>query len=354
VTSRRPDGLVRIGPSPCNAGEAAGRAPAAEHAALQLLLLPQIVVRVDKESHEPASSNSRSKNARGRASGAARGGGSSAVIAVSVVVAVLAIGALFFIGRGSSDTGTAAPAGMAHVHGLAVDPANAQLLAGTHFGAFRVGDDGEIEQFGPTQDFMGFSVAGPGHYLASGHPGAGQGGPGNLGLIESTDGGKTWQTVSLEGKADFHTLKARHGRVYGHSGGQLMVSEDKKTWDERGSISLADLAVSPDDADTILVTTQQGRGVSKDGGRSFQAVPNTPILALVAWTEDGTVVGVDPNGGIQVSADAGKTWDQRGTAGGQPAAVTGDDDDVFVATRDGRVVESNDGGRTFEVRYQEA
>ncbi|MEX2290544.1 MAG: exo-alpha-sialidase [Mycobacteriales bacterium] len=299
------------------------------------------------------STKPRQNNAKSRTGGAARGG-SSAAIGVSVVVAVLAIGVLFFLARGDSDTDTAAPAGMAHVHGLAVDPANGELLAGTHFGAFRIAEDGSVEQFGPTQDFMGFSVAGPGHYLASGHPGAGQGGPGNLGLIESTDGGQTWETVSLEGKADFHTLEARHGRVYGHSGGQLMVSEDKKTWDERASIPLADLAVSPDDADTILVTTQQGLGASNDGGRSFQVVPDTPILALLAWTEDGMLVGVDPNGGVQVSADGGRTWDLRGTAGGQPAAVTADGDDVFVATRDGRVVESNDAGRTFGVRYQEA
>jgi photosystem II stability/assembly factor-like uncharacterized protein len=300
------------------------------------------------------SAKPRPKNAQRRAGrGAKRGSG--AVIGVSVLAAALVVGGLFFLTRddgGGSETAT--PAGMAHVHGLAVDPANGELLAGTHFGAFRVGEDGQVEQFGPTQDFMGFSVAGPGHYLASGHPGAGQGGPGNLGLIESTDGGKTWDTVSLEGKADFHTLKARHGRVYGHSGGQLMVSEDKKTWDERASIPLADLAVSPDDPDTIVVTTQQGLGISNDGGRSFQGIANAPLLVLLAWTEDGRLVGVDPNGGVQVSEDGGKTWGERGNAGGQPAALTADGDDVFLATRDGRVVESNDGGRTFEVRYREA
>jgi hypothetical protein len=299
------------------------------------------------------SAKPRPKNASGRGRGTGGGGGSSAVIGVSVVAAVLAIGVLFFLARGGTDAVTATGSGMDHVHGLAVDPASGELLAGTHFGAFRVGEDGEIEQFGPTQDFMGFSVAGPGHYLASGHPGAGQGGPGNLGLIESTDGGKTWETVSLEGKADFHTLEARHGRVFGHSGGQLMVSEDKKTWDERATIPLIDLAVSPDDPDTILVTTEQGLGISNDGGRSFQAVPNTPTLVLLTWTEDGLLVGLDPNGRVEVSEDVGKTWDQRGTADGQPAALTADGDDVYVATRDGRVVASNDGGKTFEVRYRE-
>ena len=277
---------------------------------------------------------------------------SSAVVVASAVAVVVAVAAiLFFASRdGERSASTAVPAGMAHVHGLAVDPADGQLLAGTHYGAFRVGADGELEQFGPVQDFMGFSVAGPGHYLASGHPGAGQNGPGNLGLIESTDAGKTWNTVSLEGKADFHTLKARHGRVYGSSGGQLMVSQDKKNWDRRATISIADLAVSPDDPDTLIVTTQQGLGISTDGGRQFTALRSAPALLLLTWTEEGILVGVDPNGAVQVSDDGGQTWVQRGNAGGQPSALTATDDEIFIATRGGHVVQSSDGGETFAVR----
>lgn len=280
------------------------------------------------------------------------------VISAVAVLAVLGvIAALVLLGRGGNDqtvTGSAGAEGMAHVHGLAVDPASGELLAGTHYGAFRVGQDGSVEQFGPTQDFMGFSVAGPGHYLASGHPGAGQSGPGNLGLIESTDGGKTWNTISLAGEADFHTLKARHDRVYGHSGGVLMVSQDKKTWDRRGSIPLADMAISPEDPDTILATTQQGVAISGDGGRSFELAEGAPALLLINWTDQGTIVGIDPNGQVHVSENRGKTWEQRASAGGQPAALYADQDDVYVATRDGRLVESDDGGQTFDVRYSEA
>lgn len=132
-----------------------------------------------------------------------------------------------------------------------------------------------------------------------------------------------------------------------------MVSEDKKTWEQRSSLPIADLAVSPDDPDTIVVTTQQGLGVSGDGGRTFQALPGTPVLVLITWTEQGSIVGVDPNGGVQVSEDGGRTWTERGTAGGQPAALTADGDDVFVATTDGRVVESSAGGATFRTRYRE-
>ncbi|MET9799611.1 hypothetical protein [Streptomyces sp. NPDC006368] len=33
----------------------------------------------------------------------------------------------------------------------------------------------------------------------------------NLGLIKSTDAGKSWQTTSLKGEADFHALEHAKG-----------------------------------------------------------------------------------------------------------------------------------------------
>lgn len=281
-----------------------------------------------------------------------------ALLTATVVLALVAVvGAALLIGNGSDDPDrgaetAGAPFGMAHVHGLGLD--DGELLAGTHYGAFRVAHDGTVTQVGPTQDFMGFTVVGPDNYLASGHPGAGQDAPGNLGLIESTDGGRTWDSISLSGKADFHSLEARHGRIYGHSGGVLMVSEDKKDWDERASIGLADLAVSPDDPGIILATTEQGLAVSGDGGERFQAVEGAPALLLIEWTDEGRIVGVDPQGAVHVSDDRGKTWEMRGSAGGQPAALTAQGEKVFVATSDGRIVESTDGGQSFTVRYREA
>ena len=278
-------------------------------------------------------------------------------LAATAALAVLAaVGAFLLIGNGrngSDGTETpGAPFGMAHVHGLGLD--DGELLAGTHYGAFRVAEDGSVTQVGPTQDFMGFTVVGSDHYLASGHPGAGQDAPGNLGLIESTDGGKTWDSVSLRGEADFHSLEARHGRVYGHSGGVLMVSEDGTNWNERATIALADLAVSPDNPDTILATTEQGVAVSADGGNRFEFVEGAPALVLITWTDEGTIVGVDQQGVLHVSPDRGKTWEERGSTGGRPAALTAQGDLVFVATGDGRIVESRDGGRGFDVRYRDA
>ncbi len=278
-----------------------------------------------------------------------------AVTAALVVAAV--VGGIVVIGNDETDPATAsgAPFGMAHVHGLGIDPQDGALLAGTHYGAFRVAGDGSVAQVGPTQDFMGFTVAGADRYLASGHPGADQAdAPPNLGLIESVDGGESWSSLSLLGEADFHTLEARHDRVYGHAGGRLMVSQDNTTWDERASIALADLAISPDDPDTVLATTEQGLSVSTDGGETFSSVPAAPVMVLVTWTEEGAIVGVDPQGAVHVSGDGGTSWERRGTAAGQPAALAAAAEAVYVATADGRIVESADGGRTFDVRYQEA
>jgi hypothetical protein len=57
------------------------------------------------------------------------------------------------------------------------------------------------------QDTMGFTVVGPNRFLGSGHP-ATDDLPPLLGLIESTDAGKTWEHVSLLGEADSHVLRS--------------------------------------------------------------------------------------------------------------------------------------------------
>jgi photosystem II stability/assembly factor-like uncharacterized protein len=276
----------------------------------------------------------------------------------AIAVLVVLVGVVFLASSGGEDEGAAdaAAAEVAHVHGLGVDPQDNTLYAGTHYGLFRLPEQGEATRVADrVQDFMGFTVAGPDHYLASGHPGEGQDGPSSLGLIESTDGGQTWQSLSLAGEADFHSLEARHGRVYGLNSltGEFMVSKDKQTWDTRSQIPMADFTVSPADPDVLLATTEQGLVRSDDGGRTFQPVQTAPLLQLVSWAEDGTIVGVEPDGTVHASTDDGQTWEQRGSLGAAPHALTAtSDSDVFAAV-DGAILVSTDGGRSFTVRHQE-
>lgn len=107
-----------------------------------------------------------------------------------------------------------------HVHGLGVDPADGAVYMGTHFGLFRLGPQNTAQRVGGyVRDLMGFTVAGPKTFLGSGHPGAeeaSEGAPAHLGLIRSTDAGRTWSAVSGEGEADFHALQPAGRLLYAY------------------------------------------------------------------------------------------------------------------------------------------
>jgi len=274
---------------------------------------------------------------------------------ILVALALLVVAVLGFLALRGSDSGETGALELEHVHGLGVDPADNTLYAGTHYGLFRLPERGEASRVADrVQDFMGFTVAGPGQFLASGHPGEGQDGPSSLGLIESKDSGQTWQSLSLAGEADFHALEFRHEQVYGVNSmtGEFMVSADQKTWDTRTDLPMADFAVSPDDPELILATTEQGLARSGDGGRSFDLVPGAPLIMLVSWAEDGSLVGVDPEGAVYVSDGGGEAWQERERLDGPPEALAAVSESEIYAAADGAVLASSDGGRSFAVRYQ--
>jgi hypothetical protein len=269
---------------------------------------------------------------------------------VSFVTIAMSVALLAACGGGDGDAGHPA---LGHIHGLGVNPADGTLYAGSHHGVFRISGDGKPEQIaGRTQDFMGFTIVGPDNFLASGHPGpADSGQPPHLGLIESTDSAQNWTSVSLSGEADFHTMEAKHGRVYGYDSqsGQLMVSTDRHAWDRRAQIGIADFAVAPDQPDEIIATTRQGPARSTDGGRTFAVLPNAPILGFVDWPNTARLVGATPDGTVYVSSDRGVTWTRRGQVAGNPSAITTvGDADIYIATEDA-IYRSTDDGATFTV-----
>ena len=257
-------------------------------------------------------------------------------------------------GDGADGVATDEGAAMAHIHGLGVDPADGTVYAGTHYGLFRIEDDGQAVRVADrVQDFMGFTVAGPHEFLASGHPGQGQDGPGSVGLIESTDAGENWEQLSLSGEADFHALEYRHGKVYGLNSmsGQLLVSEDRKSWQELASAAIADFAVSPEDADTLVATTEQGLVITTDGGEDFDLIEGAPVMVFVSWADDGNLAGVTPDGVVYTSTDPSGDWVERGSVGGRPEALTIASKAEMYAAADGTVLRSTDGGDSFSALY---
>ncbi|MDF3142492.1 MULTISPECIES: F510_1955 family glycosylhydrolase [unclassified Streptomyces] len=275
------------------------------------------------------------------------------VITAAVLTAVLA--ACSSGSDASSDTASADGSGgltVSHVHGLGIDPADGRLYVATHEGVIAVADDGAAQRVGDAADYMGFTVIGPKTFLGSGHPAEGSGDHGNRGLIQSTDSGRTWKTLSLGGTTDFHSLEYGHNTVYGYDStrGLLRVSADRTTWDSRAQFAALDIAVSPKDRDLVLATTEDGVAASTDGGRTFGTVSGQ-VLAFLSWPEADALYGVDLGGGLQHSTDGGTTWRKTGTVpGGQPQALTAvDAEHLLAATQDG-VYESRDGGRTFTRR----
>ncbi|WP_199860122.1 F510_1955 family glycosylhydrolase, partial [Thermobifida halotolerans] len=165
---------------------------------------------------------------------------------------------------GSPAAGVPLPAEAAHVHGVDVDPATGDVLVATHSGLVRVSapdstaDGGaSVERVGPAIDLMGFAVAEPGRLVASGHPGPGVDLPDPVGLVESRDGGQSWEPLSRAGESDFHALAATPDRVIGFDG-RLRATEDGVTWTELDSaVEPFSLAVS-DDGATVVATTPRG------------------------------------------------------------------------------------------------
>ncbi|WNV74807.1 F510_1955 family glycosylhydrolase [Geodermatophilus sp. DSM 44513] len=235
---------------------------------------------------------------------------------------------------------------LTHVHGAALDPGDGTLLLATHHGLLELGDGGPVA-VGPVIDLMGFAVVGPDHYLASGHPGPQVDLPQPVGLIESTDGGRTWTPVSRQGRSDFHALTVSDAGVLGYDG-SLVRSGDGRAWEQLPIGAEPHTLAAAPDGTSVLATTQEGLQRSTDGGASWTAVEGAPLLQVVTWA-GGAAVGVDPAGTVWTSEDGASTW-RRGAALGSPpqavAATAGPDGlRVVVVTADG-VVESGDGGRT--------
>lgn len=244
---------------------------------------------------------------------------------------------------------------MSHVHGLGVDPSTKRLYVATHHGLFAA-DEGDrtpepVSQ--SRQDIMGFSIAGPDRFIGSGHPSLDQDLPPHLGLIESRDGGRTWQSVSLLGAADFHVLEVAGDHVYGVDAleSRLLASRDGgRHWQQRTPpAAVFDLTVDPDDPRRILASTQAGLFSSADGGRRWRPVA-ADHAGLLAWPAADALHLVDGQGGVHVSRDGGRDWRAVGDIGGAPAAFIADGSDLYAALADGTVRRSTDGGATWSVR----
>lgn len=271
-------------------------------------------------------------------------------------VALAAAGLLFAAcGEEETDDGADTTSRIEHVHGLGVNPKDGALFIATHSGLFRSaeGSSSATPVGEERQDTMGFTVVGPDRFVGSGHPAPGEEDrPPNLGLIASTDGGRSWEGVSLAGEVDFHVLRYSDGTIYGVDAlsGRLMVSDDDgATWEEQTPPGpVIDLAVDPEDPNRIIAATERGLGISEDAGESWR--PLASQVGLLTWPSSDELFLVDAVGQVLGSSD-GEDWRGLGQIGGQPAAFTAaNGDELYAAKTDGTVMGSEDGGASWRVR----
>lgn len=246
--------------------------------------------------------------------------------------------------------------GSGHVHGMSVDPASNTVLLATHDGLYNTTAKIPVKISESTIDLMGFTAAAePGTFYASGHPGPGSSLPNPVGLIQSTDSGKTWQKVSRAGQSDFHTLTISGEALVGFDG-QLRTSTDGITWITSATTFTPTVLAGSPASTVVLATTQDGLQRSTDSGTTWQPVPKSPniefvVIATPREKAPTNAVGVATDGSVFLSTDTGLTWAATGKITGQVEAVTAVEDrtgkpSIWVSTTTGVQV-STDGGATF-------
>lgn len=245
-------------------------------------------------------------------------------------VVIVLIGLVFWFGseerpapQSSNEKTPAAAPAFHHAHGIAVDAEDAsRLYIATHEGLLTLSDTGELSFVGETRDdLMGFSThrSESRTFFSSGHPKRG----GNIGFQKTTDGGMTWETLSLglDGPVDFHSMtvsQANSNIVYGHYKGKLQRSVDGgKTFEyAKGAVMPISLATDAGRENVVFAATQSGVAISEDAGESWRSLSVeldggvVTTFALAPHGDNRALVFAERLGGMGKSTDGGKTWEK--------------------------------------------
>lgn len=267
-------------------------------------------------------------------------------------VIIAAAASLAIAGCSSSDdqSGTAAvESPFGHVHGIGLNPGDGLVYVASHHGVFRLDDGSPTLVADRAQDTMGFTVAAPDYFLASGHPAIASDDPQPLGLIASTDRAETWSALSLAGNSDLHAIDTAGDVIYAYSSAsEIMASDDGgKAWRTVLRGQFLDIAADPTEPDRLLATTDTGALVSITPDEDATEVADAPLMVLIDRTADGEIVGVDPTGSVLTSDDNGKTWDTKASLGAGPQALSVRSATWYAATKGG-LVQSTDEGATWD------
>lgn len=190
---------------------------------------------------------------------------------------------------------------MEHIHGLGYTSDGKQILIPAHTGLVAYSEGKWSNVDAPKNDYMGFAAVDSGFY-SSGHPGAGSNLKNPIGIVKSSDMGKTLTKLDLEGSSDFHgmTVGYKTHTIYVlnaqpnakmKSTGLYYTKDDAKTWSKSemngSSGEPLTLATHPSDDKVIVLGSKEGLYLSNDSGNHFEKLLPGLVVTSLAFSNNG-------------------------------------------------------------------
>lgn len=199
-----------------------------------------------------------------------------------------------------------------HVHGLGYTGEEGELYVATHEGLVKYSDGAWLESTTNNHDYMGFQMVDEGFY-SSGHPEVETPHKNPLGIVKSTDEGKTLDEVAFYGESDFHAVGYYSGAIYlinEQPNSKLYVgvfySKDSgNTWSTsklKGltSKSISKIATHPTREELLGISTKDGLFYSSDYGDNFDLVSDRDMVTTLYFEEDSLLYTTLKNGTVRL------------------------------------------------------
>lgn len=187
-----------------------------------------------------------------------------------------------------------------HIHGLGYAGNKNELYFATHEGLVRYSDKKWYEITKNKHDYMGFQAVDSGFY-SSGHPEPGSDLKNPLGLIKSTNEGKSFKKLAFYGETDFHYMAAgiNSHMIYAINETPnseldtgLYYSEDEgKSWKQSkmegfSASSIGNIATHPTKPNIVGITTDKGLYLSDNNGDQYKVVSKAVPTTTLEFQED--------------------------------------------------------------------
>lgn len=216
---------------------------------------------------------------------------------IASLVGALITGSTYLLSSGQTEIV------MDDIHGLSYSKDGKSILVPAHDGIPFYADGHWAMLEGERNDYMGFSAVDDGFY-SSGHPPQGSDKKNPLGIVKSTDEGKTLQFLDLYGQADFHVMAAgfQSHAIYVinmqpnsrmDAPGLYVTTDEAKTWKKGEMKGITEeplvLAAHPTNEAIVAIGTATGVYLSKDYGNSFEKIMSNGQATSLSFNNQGVL-----------------------------------------------------------------